>query len=67
MKIFGERLKDLRSENNLTILGLSKLVNIGVASICRWENNQADVKGEQLVILAKFFKVSTDYLLGLED
>ncbi len=67
MKIFGERLKDLRLEKALTIQALSKQIRIGVASICRWENNQADVKGEQLVVLARFFKVSTDYLLGLED
>lgn len=67
MKIFGERLKDLRLEKSLTIQALSKQTRIGVASICRWENNQADVKGEQLVVLARFFKVSSDYLLGLED
>jgi len=38
-----------------------------VASICRWENQQADVKGTQLVALAKFFDVTIDYLMGLED
>jgi len=67
MKIFAERLKDLRLEKRLSIQALSKEVNIGVASICRWENCQADVKGSQLVVLAKYFDVTTDYLLGLED
>ena len=55
MKIFGDRLKELRTEKGLSIFTLSKQVGIGVASICRWENNQSDVKGEQLVILANFF------------
>ncbi|MBE5751372.1 MAG: helix-turn-helix transcriptional regulator [Clostridiales bacterium] len=67
MKIFAERLKDLRLEKRLSIQALSKEVNIGVASICRWENCQADVKGSQLVVLAKYFDVTIDYLMGLEN
>ena len=67
MEKFSERLKDLRMEKGLSIQALSKEIQIGVASICRWENGKADVKGTQLVILAKYFEVSTDYLLGLED
>ena len=67
MKIFAERLKELRTDKGLSILALSRETQIGVASICRWENCQADVKGQQLVTLAQYFGVSTDYLLGLED
>lgn len=67
MEIFAERLKELRQDKGLSIQALSKATKIGVASICRWENCQADVKGMQLVILARYFEVSTDYLLGLED
>ncbi len=67
MEIFAERLKELRVEKGLSIQALSKEIKIGVASICRWENCQADVKGTQLVILAKYFDVTTDYLLGLEE
>ena len=67
MRKFAERLKELRIENNLSIKALSIKVDIGVASICRWENGQADIKGDQLITLAKFFRVTTDYLLGLED
>ena len=67
MEKFAERLKELRTEKGLSIQGLSKATKIGVASICRLENQQADVKGSQLVILAKFFDVTIDYLMGLED
>ena len=67
MKKFAARLKELRLEKGLSIFALSKATGLGVASICRWENCQSDVKGSQLVILAKFFKVSIDYLMGLED
>lgn len=67
MEKFSERLKDLRIEKGLSIQALSKEVSIGVASICRWENGKADVKGAQLIVLARYFEVSVDYLLGLED
>lgn len=67
MEKFVERLKELRIEKGLSIQALAKEVNIGSSSICRWENCQADVKGSQLIILAKYFNVSIDYLMGLED
>ena len=67
MQKFSERLKDLRTEKKLSIQGLSSEIKIGVASICRWENQQADVSASQLIVLAKYFDVTVDYLLGLED
>ena len=67
MEKFAERLKELRIEKNLSIHSLAKQVKIGASSICRWENCQADVKGTQLVVLAKYFGVTIDYLMGLED
>ncbi|MGN0960987.1 MAG: helix-turn-helix domain-containing protein [Christensenellales bacterium] len=67
MEKFAERLKELRIEKGLSIQALAKEVKIGSSSICRWENQQSDVKGTQLVILAKFFDVTIDYLMGLED
>lgn len=67
MEIFAERLKELRIEKGLSIQALAKNIKISSSSLCRWENNQADVKGSQLIILAKYFKVSSDYLLGLEN
>lgn len=67
MKIFAERLKELRQEKGLSIKALAKEVNIGDSSLCRWENCQSDVKGCHLVILAKYFGVTIDYLMGLEN
>lgn len=64
---FGERLKELRTEKGISLLALSKEVNISNATLCRWENGISDVSGEGLITLSKFFGVTTDYLLGLED
>lgn len=67
METFAERVKELRIERGLSLEKLSKQIGIGTSSICRWENGQADVRGAHLVILSKFFGVTTEYLLGLED
>ena len=67
MRKFCERLKELRTEKNLSIEKLSKLIDISNATICRWENGLNDIKSDELIIVAQFFEVSTDYLLGLED
>ncbi len=67
MKNFPERLKELRQEKGLSIQSLAKEVKISSSSLCRWENGQADIKGTQLVILAVYFGVSIDYLMGLEE
>ncbi len=65
--VFAERLKDLRQEKGLSYAELSKEVGISHSSLCRWENCQTDIISFQLVKLAEYFGVSTDYLLGLED
>ena len=64
---FPKILKELREEKGLTLLALSKLVDISDSSLGRWEHGQADIKSEQLIVLADFFNVSTDYLLGRVD
>ena len=67
MKIFGERLRQLREEKKLSAKALGKNIGVSDAAILNWENNVNDVKGEFLVKIAQFFNVTTDYLLGLED
>lgn len=67
MKIFADRLKELRTEKGLSSMALGKNIGVSDATIIRWENNQNDIKAEQLVKLAKFFGVTSDYLVGLED
>ena len=67
MKEFAERLKDLRLEKGLSQRQLAKLLNISHAAIVRWESESRIPNAEAVVMLAKFFSVTTDYLLGLTD
>lgn len=67
MRIFAERLKYLRTEKELSQRQLALAVNINYKAIQRWENETGIPNAEAVAILAKFFDVSADYLLGLKD
>ena len=67
MRKFAERLKELREEKGLSALALSKAVLINNRNIGRWEKSQFDITSDNLIKLADFFDVTTDYLLGRTD
>lgn len=64
---FCERLKDLRQEQNLSYRQLGKNTGFSDNSIRRWENGTCTPNIDELITLAKYFNVSTDYMLGLTD
>ena len=67
MKIFSRRLKELRTEKKLSTMALRKIIDVSNMAISRWENDKTDIVSDNLIKLVKFFDVSVDYLLGLED
>lgn len=64
---FAQRFKELKKEFGLSNVKLGMAIGVGAATICRWENGKADIKSNELVKVAKFFGVSSDYLIGLID
>ncbi|MCL2228610.1 MAG: helix-turn-helix domain-containing protein [Firmicutes bacterium] len=46
---------------------LGKALKLSSGTISNWENYKHDIKGDQLIIVARFFGCSTDYLLGEKD
>ena len=65
--IIGKRIKELRLENNISQLTLSKAIGVDKRAIIFWEQEVNEPKASYIIRLAQFFGVSTDYLLGLED
>lgn len=64
---FNERIKSLREDKGLSIQALARELKVSSSSVFRWENSPSDIKSSQLILLAKYFDVSIDYLLGLEN
>ncbi len=67
MRKFCEKLKEQRMKKGLTLLELSKEIGISIATLSRWENGINDITSDNLIIVAKYFKVSADELLGIKD
>lgn len=63
---FGEKVKKLRHEKDLTQQQLAKLLGVAVSAISSYESGNRYPSYEVLISLARIFHVSTDYLLGLE-
>ena len=63
-----ERLKDLRVERGLTLEQLSTETGISKSALGKYEADDfKDISPFSMVELAKFYGVSTDYLLGLTE
>lgn len=67
METLGNRIKQLRKEKQLTQPQLADALNVSKSVISFWENDINEPKASYMVSLASFFKVSTDYLLGIES
>lgn len=67
MDTFAKRLKELREQHHLSMMQLANVIHVSDAAISNWENSINEPKISYLVALSKYFEVSTDYLLGLED
>ncbi len=64
---FGDILKDIRVEQNLTQMQLAKQANLAPSCIAMIETNKREPSAQTLIALANALNVTTDYLLGLEN
>lgn len=68
MITLGQRLKQLRETNNLTQQQIAKILNLkSWRSIAYIEADKRGFDQHQLIAIADYFNVSTDYLLGRTD
>lgn len=62
--MFGERLRMLRTEKGLTMQQMAEMLGITTGAWAKYERNEAEPTFDNLVKIANFFNVSTDFLLG---
>ncbi len=67
IKIFGERLKYLRTEKGIGQNLLAEQLQLSNASVSYWETGKQIPSAEVVFKLAMFFNVSADYLLGITN
>ena len=62
----AERIKYLREQKGVTQADLAKQLGITRSSVNAWEMGISVPSTQYIVELSNIFKVSTDYLLGVE-
>lgn len=62
----GERIRELRKEQNMSQSKLAKLIGTSQDTVSLWELNKSLPDITSLIAMTKIFDVSSDYLLGLE-
>jgi transcriptional regulator with XRE-family HTH domain len=65
--MIAERIKELRWERNLSQADLARKLGLTRSGINSWEAATSLPSIRYLVELAKFFHVTTDYMLGLSE
>lgn len=61
------KLKSLRIEKGLKQTELAALLNVTQGALSGWETGRYDIGNSDLIKIADYFNVSTDYLLGRTD
>ncbi len=65
--MYLKRLKDLREDHDLTQKYIAEILNMKQQQYSRYENGEYELPLSCLIKLAKFYNVSTDYILNLSN
>ncbi len=61
------RLKEIREDKDLLQEQIAKILNMSKKGYSHYETNYCEIPIKKLIILAKFYNTSTDYLLYQTD
>ena len=62
--MYFQRLRDLREDMDMNQTEIAKLLHTSQTVYSRYERGFQTIPVEHLLILADFYQVSTDYMLG---
>ena len=62
-----QRLRNLREDRDLTQAAVAAVLHVAQTTYSRYESGTLDIPSASLILLARFYGTSVDYLLGLTD
>lgn len=62
-----KRIRDLREDHDLTQQEIADVLGTSQTMYARYERGANELPLRHLIILAKHYNVTTDYILGLSD
>lgn len=66
MQNIGKNLKEIREQYNIRMKEIERNTGISTANISRWKNNKVIPSIEHCIILADFYGITIDELIGHE-
>lgn len=64
---YNERIREIREENFMTQQKVADLLNVGQRTYADYESGKTRIPVDSLLILAKFYNVSLDYITGASN
>ena len=65
--IYVKRIRDLREDHDKTQQEIAEILGTSQTMYARYERGANELPLRHLVILCKYYRVSSDYILGLSD
>ena len=67
LRIYNDRIELLKNEKGLTFRGVADDVGLSISTMRKTKKHEPIPNGYSLLVLADYFDVSIDYLLGRTD
>ena len=64
---YRTRMRNLREDRDLPQREIAKIINKSQQGYSHIEEGRAELKIDELIKLCKFYKVSSDYFIGISD
>ncbi len=64
---YNDRIREIREDHSLTQQKIADILHIGQRTYADYESGKTRIPIDSLLILAKFYNVSMDYISGASD
>ncbi|MBO5210785.1 MAG: helix-turn-helix transcriptional regulator [Clostridia bacterium] len=64
---YTERIRALREDNDFNQTQIAELLNVGQKTYSDYELGKIRIPIDSIIVLAKYYNVSLDYICGVSD
>lgn len=64
---YNERIREIREDHSLTQQKIADLLHIGQRTYADYESGKTRIPVDSLLLLARFYNVSMDYITGASN
>ena len=64
---YSERIRELREDRDYTQSKIAAVLKVGQRTYCDYELGKTRIPVDSLIVLAKMYNVSMDYICGVSD